>query len=364
MTTGQSAKPDRPGQPHVALGTGQKWGLRLAGAAGALGVIDAYGLLRRRLVRWSACILSYHRVGPDTELPTDVPLTTPADFEQQVLYLKRHYQVMSLAAMGRSIRAGEALPRNAAAITFDDGYRDNYRHAYPILKKHGVPATIFLATAHVDEGHAFWWDRVSYAVLLTSARKLESDRLGSYDLSTTPGRWEAVSIMDVRLKQMRDHEKNEAIEEMVRKLGADVPATMARDMILTWNDVREMAANGITFGSHTVHHPTLIGLPLEQARQEIVDSRSRIEEKTGQPCDTFAYPDGREGNVSPAIKSILAESGYVCAVYALPNRLVAPGADPYGLARVSPKWDFTTFRLSVSGLYPDLASVINRRRTG
>ena len=271
---------------------------------------------------------------------------------------------MPLARLGRAIREGERLPRNAAAITFDDGYRDNYIHAYPILRKHGVPATIFLATAHVDEGGAFWWDRVSYAVLLTTARRLDSDRLGSFDLSTTPRRWEAVSTMDVRLKQMRDHEKNEAIEELVRKLGADVPAAMARDMVLTWDDIREMVGNGMTFGSHTVHHPTLIGLPLEQARREIVDSRARIEEKTGQPCDTFAYPDGREDNVSPAIKAILAESGYVCAVYALPNRLVGPGADPYGLARVSPKWDFTTFRLSVSGLYPDLASVINRRRTG
>lgn len=362
MTASQSARPDKPGQPHVRLGTGQRWGWRLAGAAGALGALDAYGMLRRRLVRWSACILSYHRVGPDTELPTDVPLTTPADFERQVLYLQRHYRVMPLSQLGHAIREGREVPRNAAAITFDDGYRDNYLHAYPILKRHGVPATIFLATSHIDQGQPFWWDRVSYAVLTTSARKLESDRLGAYDLGTEAGRWQAVADMDVRLKQMRDREKNEAIEDLVRHLGADVPAATARDMILNWDDVREMAANGITFGSHTVHHPTLIGLPLEQARQEIVDSRRRIEEQAGQPCDTFAYPDGREGNVSAAIKAILAESGYVCAVYALPNRLVGPGADPYGLARVSPKWDFTTFRLGVSGLYPDLASVVNRGR--
>ncbi len=362
MATSQRGTPDKPGQPHVRLGAGQRWGLRLAGVAGALGAIDAYGMARRRLVRWSACILSYHRVGPGAELPTDVPLTTPADFEQQVRYLRRHYRLMGLSQLGQAIREGREVPRNAAAITFDDGYRDNYLHAYPILKKHGVPATIFLATSHIDQGHPFWWDRVSYAVLSSTAGRLESDRLGAYDLGTEAGRWEAVATMDVRLKQMQDHEKNEAIEELVRKLGADVPAAMARGMILNWDDVREMAANGITFGSHTVHHPTLIGLPLEQARQEIVESRKRIVEQVGQPCDTFAYPDGREGNVSAGIKAILAESGYTCAVYALPNRLVGPGADPYGLARVSPKWDFTTFRLSVSGLYPDLASVINRER--
>ncbi len=362
MTSAASARPPKPGQPRVPLRAGQRWGLRLAGAAGALGAIDAYRMLRRRLVKWSACILSYHRVGPGTEVPSDAPLTTPEDFEQQVLYLRRRHQVWPLSRLGRAIREAQEIPHNVAVITFDDGYRDNYRHAYPILKKHDVPATIFLATSHVDEGRPFWWDRLTCAVLTTAAARLQSDRLGSYDLSTEAARWAALAAMDVPLKQMRDHEKNEAIEELVRQLGADVPPATARDMILTWDDVREMAAGGVAFGSHTVHHPTLIGLPLEQARREIADSRKRIEEQVGQPCDTFAYPDGREGNISADIKAILAECGYLCAVYLLPNRLVGPGADPYGLPRVSPKWDFTTFRLGVSGLYPDLASMLHRTR--
>jgi peptidoglycan/xylan/chitin deacetylase (PgdA/CDA1 family) len=155
-----------------------------------------------------------------------------------------------------------------------------------------------------------------------------------------------------------------AIEELVRKLGVDVPKTMAREMILTWDEVEEMAKNGVAFGSHTVHHPTLIGLPLEQARQEIIDSKRRIEEKLDQPANSFSYPDGREANISDGIRAILSDNGFVCAVYAEPNRLVSPGADPYGLARVSPKWDFTTFRLSVSGVYPDWASITSRLGRG
>ncbi len=363
MKSGQSARPDQPGHPHIPLGLGQSLGLSMAGVAGALGFIDAYALLRRRLVKWSVCILSYHRVGTDTQLPTDVPLTTPADFEKQVVYLLRRYRLMSLAAVGNAICKGTGIPRNAAVITFDDGYRDNYLHAYPILRKYSVPATVFLATAHIDEGTPFWWDRVSYAIHSTAKEKLELDRLGTYHFRTTADRWLAVRSLDIRLKQLLDHEKNLAIEELVRRLAADVPKTMAREMILTWDEVREMAKNGISFGSHTVHHPTLIGLPLEQTRQEIVDSKKRIEEQVDQPVDTFAYPDGRQGNISDGIKAVLSQSGYVCAVYALPNKLVSPGADPYALARVSPKWDFTTFRLSVSGLHPDLASVISRMRT-
>lgn len=347
----------------MPLGLGQRLGLHLAGVAGALGLIDAYALLRRRVVEWSVCILSYHRVGIETQLPTDVPLTTPADFEKQVIYLLRRYQLMSLAGVGNALHRGTSIPPNAAVITFDDGYRDNYLHAYPILKKYGVPATIFLATAHIDDGNPFWWDRVSYAIHNTVQEKLEMGRLGTYHLKSTADRWQAVRTLDIRLKKLLDDEKNLAIEEMVRKLGMDVPKTMARDMILVWDEVREMAKNGIAFGSHTVHHPTLIGLPPEQTRQEIVESKRRIEEKVDQPANTFAYPDGREGNISDGIKAILSENGFVCAVYALPNKLVSPGADPYGLARVSPKWDFTTFRLSVSGMYPDLASMVSRPRT-
>jgi peptidoglycan/xylan/chitin deacetylase (PgdA/CDA1 family) len=125
-----------------------------------------------------------------------------------------------------------------------------------------------------------------------------------------------------------------------------------------------MAKNGISFGSHTVNHPTLIGLPLEQTRQEIVNSQKRIEENVDQPANTFAYPDGRLGNINDGIKAILRENGFVCAVYATPNKLVSPGTDPYGLGRISPKWDFTTFHLSVSGLYPDLTAMIGRLRRG
>jgi peptidoglycan/xylan/chitin deacetylase (PgdA/CDA1 family) len=344
------------------LGLGYRLSLRLAGAANALGFIDAYALLRRRLAKWSVCIMSYHRVGDYCEFPTDVPLTTPQDFEKQVVFLRRRYQPMSLAQLGDAIQRGTSIPPNAAVITFDDGYRDNYLYAYPILKKYGVPATIFLATGHVDHGTPFWWDRVSYAIHNSASENLETSQLGAHDLKSAADRWQASRVIDTRLKQLLDRQKNLAIEELVRQLGVDLPKTMAREMILTWDEVREMARNGISFGSHTVNHPTLIGLPLEETRKEIVDSKRRIEENVDQPVNTFAYPDGRLANISDGIKAILRENGFVCAVYATPNRLVSPGTDPYGLGRISPKWDFATFNLSVSGLYPDLNAVIGRLR--
>lgn len=352
------------GHTQTPLSLGQRLSLPFVRAASTMGLLDGYRLLRRRLVKWSACILVYHRVGDTCEFPSDVGLTTTDDFERHLIYLRRRYKLMSLSELGSAIATGATVPADAAVITFDDGYRDNYLNAYPLLKKHGVPATIFLATGHVDNGTPYWWDRIDYAVQNTTREELELEQLGTYHFKSTTERWLAARTIRGRLKDLTENEKNSAIEGLVRRLGVDIPSALARQMILTWDEVREMAKNGIAFGAHTVNHPTLIGLPLEQARREIVDSQRRIEERTDTPAITFAYPDGRPANINNDIKSILRENRFVCAVCATPSRLVSPGTDPYELGRVSPRWNFSTFHLSVSGVYPDLMALRSRVRRG
>jgi peptidoglycan/xylan/chitin deacetylase (PgdA/CDA1 family) len=362
VTPRQSNLPRRTGYPHVPLSFSQRVSLPIIRAMSTLGLLDAYGMLRRRIVKSSACILVYHRVGSSCGFPSDVGLTVPEDFERQIAYLCRRHKLMSLSGLGRAIATGASIPANAAAITFDDGYRDNYVNAYPILKKYGVPATIFLATGHIDNGTPYWWDRIDYAMHASAHEKLELEQLGTYHFKSATERWLAARTIRGRLKDLLENEKNRAIERLVRSLGVDMPATMGREMILSWDEVREMAQNGISFGAHTVNHPTLIGLPLEQARREIVVSQRRIEDNLDQPADTFAYPDGRLGNINDSIKSILRENRFVCAVYATPTRFVSPGTDPYELGRVSPRWNFSTFHLNVSGVYPDLMAMKSRLR--
>jgi peptidoglycan/xylan/chitin deacetylase (PgdA/CDA1 family) len=352
------------GHTQTPLSLGQGLSLPFVRAASATGLLDGYRLLRRRMVKWSACVLVYHRVGDTCEFPSDVGLTATGDFEKQLIYLRRRYRLMSLGELGSAIATGATIPVDAAVVTFDDGYRDNYLNAYPLLKKHGVPATIFLATGHVDDGTPYWWDRIDYAVHNTTQEKLELEQLGTYHFKNTTERWLVARTIRGRLKDLTENEKNSAIEGLVSKLGVDVPSALARQMILTWDEVREMAKNGIAFGAHTVNHPTLIGLPLEQTRREIVDSQRRIEERTDTPAITFAYPDGRPANINNDIKSILRENRFVCAVCATPSRLVSPGTDPYELGRVSPRWNFSTFHLSVSGVYPDLMALKSRLRRG
>ena len=361
--TGHAIRSSEQAYLAAPLRLGQRLSLPFIRAASRLGLLGAYGFFRQHLAKPSARIIAYHRVGGTYEFPSDVPLIPPEDFEKQVSYLSRNYRVISLSELGRALSRGTGLPAKAAVITFDDGYKDNHAIAYPILKRHGVPATVFLATGHIDTGTPFWWDRVSYAVHHSSRENLDMAPFGTYHFRTTKERWLAARTIREGLKDLSDGHKNSVIEELVGKLGVDMPLSLARDMFLSWDEVREMSHNGTEFGAHTVNHPTLIGMPLEQAREEIVGSQRRIQEELGRPAETFAYPDGRFSNITDGIKAILRENGFVCAVYGTPDALVCPGTDPYEMGRLSPRWDFSTFQLSVSGLYPDLMALSRRLRT-
>lgn len=364
MTAGRDSESEREQHPAASLSMGLRLTLPLVAAASSMGLLDAYGFLRRRIVKCSACILAYHRVANHHDFPSDVPLTTTRDFEKQILYLRRRHTMMSLAELGKALNEGTRIPANAAVVTFDDGYKDNYLNAYPILKKYNVPATIFLATGHIDGAAMFWWDKVAFALHKTTSETLELGELGTYQVRGANDRTLAARAIAARLKNLPNDEKNRTIEEMVRRLGVDIPSAVGKELVLSWDEIREMAKNGITFGAHTVSHPILTRVPLEQAREEIVASQRRIEEELGGAVDTFSYPNGGPGDFNDDIKSIIRQNRFVCAVACFPSRLVSATSDPYELGRVSPRWTFGTFHLGVSGLYPDLLALLSRIRRG
>ena len=197
-------------------------------------MLKAYGSLRDHLTGPAVRILAYHRVNPRYEFPSDVPLASPEDFEEEIRYLTRKYRVIPLMELCRNLTNRDRIPSDAVVITFDDGYRDNYRYAYPILRKYGVPATIFLATGHIDSGTPFWWDRLGYAVHKTAQERLSLNGLGAYSLKTDRERTVALRTISARLKELPDDEKNMVIEELVRRAGLDAPLELGREMVLSW----------------------------------------------------------------------------------------------------------------------------------
>jgi peptidoglycan/xylan/chitin deacetylase (PgdA/CDA1 family) len=296
-----------------------------AAAMVALGVDRA---LDRRLGPDRLTVLCYHRVNdvaaPGFSYDPEPVSATPADFARQMDYVAARFNVIDLAMLEGYVYDGRPLPPRPALITFDDGYRDNYTHAYPILRERGLPAVIFVAVGHVDTPHLPWWDRLAY--LMRRARPEEGaavdlPMLGRRPLATAAQRREAHTLFLRWLKAAPEGEKLAALAALEAALQVTPPADP--DLFLTWDQVRELVDHGIACQSHTVHHPILTRVSLEEARR-------RLEEETGRPVTALAYPNGLPGDYSAAVQRVLRETGYRLAF------TLAPGPTPAEEARRRP----------------------------
>jgi len=328
-----------------------------AAIANDLGFLDTYAFIRRKLTKSQVAILMYHRISPHKDSWSLEPLS-PQEFEKQIAYFYRNYEIVPLERLASCIRQGNTLPDRAVIITLDDGYKDNYLYAYPVLKKYHVPATIFLTTGHIGTGELFWWDKVGYIVNNSIVTQLDLDELGSFSFSSTTDKHQTGLEIIEKLKNLPDESKNVLIEKLVSICGVEIPPDLGRDFILSWKEVKEMSSSGISFGAHTVNHPILTNLPLEQAKWEITQSKRDIEERLGKEVTTFSYPNG---NFNAGVVELVQEAGFSCAVSVLPGRLISLKDNPYCLSRIGAIEDFNKLKVLLCGLWGDLQSIIEMR---
>lgn len=334
----------------------KRLGSKIVQMASRAGFLYVYDSLRSRLVKRQVAILCYHRVDNPANYPWSVTPVTPEVFDLEMNYLRRKHQIISLEELSTALGDFKALPPRPAVITFDDGYRDVYVNAYPILKKYGSPATVFLATGHIGTGKLFWFDKVRYVISETKLDTIELGELGTYYLSSAGDRRSVGEAITARLKQITVKDRDEFIEKLVRLSGVDVPLDLGRELMLSWDEIKEMSRNGINFGAHTVNHPILTRLPLEMARKEILDSKQQIEKELGQAVTTFCYPNGGPGDFNSDIEEILRNNGFKCAVTLNPAKFVSLRAQPYRLPRIHVEHSFDMFELLMSGLYFDVVA--------
>jgi peptidoglycan/xylan/chitin deacetylase (PgdA/CDA1 family) len=244
----------------------------------------------------------------------------------------------------------------AAVITFDDGYRDNYVYALPILRKYSVPATFFLTTGHIGLGKLFWWDIVGYLVHYTRATHLKLEALGGYRLESAFDRRRATLVIWDKLRHFPENRKNDLIENLARVSRVDIPADLGRQLILSWEEVREMSRDGAHFGAHSVTHPVLTNLPPEQAKSEICQSKDDIERKVRKEVNFFSYPSGC---FNDEIVDIVKQAGFVAAVAADPS-WINYKSDLYRLGRIEMTQDANRSAARFCGLWQDLRTVSRR----
>ena len=276
-------------------------GLRLAGAALAP----------------SLTVLAYHRVIEHARpgfgsLRRNVS-ATPDEFRAQMEYAAARFEPVTFERVAAFARGRADLPRKALLVTFDDGYRDNLTGALPIMNEHGIVPVVFLATDHIGTGRPFGWDAAAWCFEFTRVHEADLPVLGPARWETPEQREQILGDWVEAIKALPDADRNGAVAELPGILGVDVPGDAFADVYLSWDEVREMTAGGVSIGGHTRRHPILTRVSPETARAEIEGCRDRIREELGFTPIGFAYPNGGPGDYDAATMALLAASGFELA---------------------------------------------------
>ena len=263
-------------------------------------------------------VLAYHRVLPRldaNEYPFDLGLisATPEEFDWQMKLLSLDFDPISLSDIGRYVRGRFKLPKRPIVVTFDDGYDDNFHHAFPILKQYGIPATVFATVGHIGTEELLWHDWAAYLALRVEAGEFPTlAGTQRIDSSGSIASRRVLARNFLSYLKTRPHEELLSIIAVLRERHAasirHAELLMAR--ALNWDQVRMMAESGVQFGSHTVSHSILSRLTPAQLREELAQSKAVLERELEAPCDSIAYPVGRSFAYTPKILSEVGLAGY------------------------------------------------------
>jgi len=281
-------------------------------------------------------ILNYHRVNNFND-PFTIDSVAATDFENQMRYLSRNYQVLSLAEIYDHLRNHQTLPKQCLAITFDDGYDDNYTFAYPILKNYNLPATIFLTVDCVETRAPLWFDQVLSAFKATRKKNFVCPLTDEVSrIQDTGQKFQTAHVMLERLKKAGNDQRKKSIIDVLNELG--VPSTGEfphASNLLTWPRIKEMCHNNISFGSHTMTHPILATLPVSEVEYEVTASKRIIENKIDTAVNFLAYPNGKAMDFNESVIQTVALAGYKAAMTTL-SAINTPDSDPYTWGRYKP----------------------------
>jgi peptidoglycan/xylan/chitin deacetylase (PgdA/CDA1 family) len=286
-------------------------------------------------------VLIFHRVLPALD-PLFPGEPDAVRFEARMRWIKAWFNVLPLSEAVERLRAG-ALPERAAAITFDDGYADNYTVAFPILKRLGLSATFFIATGYLDGGRMFN-DTVIEALRHAKGEELDLTRmgLGRHSIATLEARRAAIASLIGRLKYLEPGRRSEAAEAVAEAARVEPRS----DLMLNTEQLRGLASAGMTLGAHTVNHPILARVCEEEALNEMSGSKDRLESLTGERITLFAYPNGKPGTDYTSIHTELARRAGFSAACSVIWGAARTGCDPFQIPRFTP-WDRTRWRYAL-----------------
>lgn len=292
-------------------------------------------------------VLIFHRVLPESDplFPEEIHARR---FDELCGWLAAWFNVLPLDLAVARMQAG-TLPARAACITFDNGYADNYHMAMPILQRHGLTATFFIATGFLDGGR-MWNDTLIETVRrCDDLSALALDGLPVFASEARQSRVSLIAAQQAAIVSLINHIKYRPVAERIsltEEIAKLANVQLPQNLMMTSTEVKTMRQTGMQIGAHTVSHPILAKLTDDQARQEIGDSKRFLEQLLGERISVFAYPNGKPGeDYLPQSVDVVRSLGFDAAVsteWGVSRR----GDDPLQIKRFTP-WDKTRLRFGL-----------------
>lgn len=295
-------------------------------------------------------IFNYHRVGDasSTDFDPNVFSCDATRFKAQVELVRSRFRVITIAETLRVLAAGQPT-EPLALITFDDGYRDNFTTAFPILRELGVPATFFLPTDFIGTSKIQWWDEIAWLVRHTGVDEIA--------VSFTPHpirvRRDQIGLTIRRVLtafKRAPSSGEQKLAELRTALRASMPQSVIEQLFMSWDEARQMRAGGMDIGSHSHSHRILAHLSLEEQASELRNSKAILERELGETVPSIAYPVGAHDSFTRDTERLANDAGYQVG-FSFINGINRSGSLPrFALRRIAVEENATPDALKLTTL--------------
>lgn len=292
-------------------------------------------------------------------------------FERLMEHVARYYNPVPMARIVDWLEGKDSPPERAVCVTFDDGFRNVLTDAAPVLKRLGIPATLFVTTDFVFAKKMLWPDRLISALTLTRVGVPDAANPSELEMWSREKKLRTYGRLNRDYKAMPNDERLTRLNELIERLGvkdADLFSAWSGFRPLEPEELKLLPGFGITVGAHTCSHPILSRLSAAEQTRELAESRRLIEAMTGVACDEFAYPNGGPGDFDAGTRGRVIDAGYRCALTTIKRR-VSPGDDRFEIPRCTithNQVSLAEFAAEMSGLPGALRALLDRpgARTG
>jgi peptidoglycan/xylan/chitin deacetylase (PgdA/CDA1 family) len=290
--------------------------------------------LRWRTIPDGLYCFNYHRIGDatNTQYDSDIYSCDSETFSSHLRFYREHFDLITIDNLLDIVDNKKRIDKKLALISFDDGYIDNYKNAYPILKENDVSAIFFVPTDYVGNTTTPWWDEIAWMVRNTTQKAVSLDQWGEAVLIDTENLDLTIRNVLLLVKKTQRMKMDDILSQLRTSLKCRLDSRENK-LFMDWEQLNEMRDNGMSIGSHTHSHEILSHIDSKAQLNELSLSREILKNKLGTSVTSFAYPVGRKGTYNEKTIEHLQSCGYKLAFTQLLGMNPVPRENRYELRR-------------------------------